>query len=139
MTKKTQKAELYTSNLLNSLMSEITPEEQERTNQRMLLAAKIDDARKQKGLNKGDFAQLMGKKSSEISRWLSGTHNFTSDTLSDIQTKLGISLLNTQKETTESVAVQYNIFVTGSEILSSEKVNSLYSKSVPYASLRGNC
>jgi transcriptional regulator with XRE-family HTH domain len=139
MTKKTQKAELYTSDFLDSLMSEITPEDQECTNQRMLLAAKIDDVRKEKKLNKGDFAQLMSKKPSEISRWLSGTHNFTSDTLSDIQTKLGISLLNTQKETRESVAVQYNIFVTGSEMLSSEKATMLYSKSVPYASLRGNC
>jgi DNA-binding transcriptional regulator YiaG len=91
MTKKTQKAELYTSDFLDSLMSEITPEDQECTNQRMLLAAKIDDVRKEKKLNKGDFAQLMSKKPSEISRWLSGTHNFTSGTLSNINIKLRIS------------------------------------------------
>ncbi|MFA6401223.1 MAG: helix-turn-helix transcriptional regulator [Salinivirgaceae bacterium] len=139
MTKKNQKAELYTNDLLDSLLSEITPEEQERTNQRMLLAAKIDDARKQKGLSKGEFADLMGKKPSEISRWLSGTHNFTSDTLTDIQGILGVRLLDTEKEPKEVVAVHYNFFVTGSEVISSDKINSLYSKSVPYASLRADC
>jgi transcriptional regulator with XRE-family HTH domain len=54
----------------------------------MLLAARIDDARKAKGWSQHEFAEQMGKNPSEISKWLSGTHNFTSDTLWDIEEKL---------------------------------------------------
>ncbi len=48
---------------------------------------------------------MMGKKSSEISRWLSGTHNFTTETLWEIERVLNIQLLTSspmkEKQTTE--------------------------------------
>lgn len=91
---KTNKAESYSSNLIDKLLESIDPAEANRVEERMLLAAKIDDAMKAKGLNKSQFAELMGKHESVITRWLSGTHNFTSDTLFDIGRKLGVKLIN---------------------------------------------
>lgn len=91
---KTKKAELYNSNLINELLESIDPEEAKRIEERMLLATKIDDSMKAKGLNKSQFAELMGKKNSVITKWLSGTHNFNSDTLFDIGRKLGVKLIN---------------------------------------------
>lgn len=77
--------ENYESDLISGLLSEITPEEQEKTNKRMLLAARIDKAREKKGWSKKELAAQLGKRPSEISKWLSGTHNFTTDTLFDLE------------------------------------------------------
>jgi transcriptional regulator with XRE-family HTH domain len=134
MKEKKQQAELYSSELIDQLMAEITPEEQERTNQRMLIASKIEEARKQNGLSKGKFAALLNKKPSEISRWLSGTHNFSLDTLTDIQRVLGVRLLNTEADNNK-LNIQYNIIVSGNSILTTEEAISLYSQSTPYNSI----
>jgi transcriptional regulator with XRE-family HTH domain len=82
----------YNSQVTDDLLREITSEELSRTEKRMLLAARIDDAIKIKGWKKRDFAKAIGKKPSEISKWLSGTHNFTADTLFDIERVLDIHL-----------------------------------------------
>jgi transcriptional regulator with XRE-family HTH domain len=87
------KAEIYHSPILDELMQEISPEELEKTEKRMLLAARIDDAIKAKGWKRKDFAEALGKIPSEITKWLSGTHNFTSDTLFDIERVLNIKLV----------------------------------------------
>jgi transcriptional regulator with XRE-family HTH domain len=65
-----------------------------RTRTSMLLASRIINAMKSKGWNKITLAEKMNKKPSVITRWLSGAHNFTSDTLSDIQEVLSIKLLS---------------------------------------------
>lgn len=96
--KTKNKAEQYNSQTIDEIFREISPDEIRRTGQRMLLAAKIDDGIKAKGWKKTDFAKEMKKSPSEISKWLSGTHNFTVDTLSDIECVLQIQLLNIIKE-----------------------------------------
>lgn len=78
--------------LIDQLLDSITPEEQHRTDNRMLLAVRIADVMQEKGISQTQLAQKLGKSHSVITKWLSGTHNFTSDTLSDIECALGISL-----------------------------------------------
>lgn len=41
------------------------------------------------GLNRKQFAEKMGRQPSEVTRWLSGSHNFTSDLLEEISIALG--------------------------------------------------
>ena len=82
--------------LLNDLLDSITPEEQEKTDKKMILAAKIATAIEERGLKKSEFAKILGKQPSEISKWLSGTHNFTIGTLIDIERVLSIRLLDTE-------------------------------------------
>lgn len=41
------------------------------------------------GLNRKQFAERMGRQPSEVTRWLSGNHNFTSDLLEEISIALG--------------------------------------------------
>lgn len=60
---------------------------------RMILASRINETIKSRGWSQKQFADEMGKKPPEISRWLSGTHNFTTDTLWHIEQVLGIRLL----------------------------------------------
>lgn len=87
------KARVYNSEVIKELMAETSPEELARTEKRMLLAARLDDAIKDRGWRQAEFAKAIGKKPSEISKWLSGTHNFTADTLFDIERVLNIHLL----------------------------------------------
>jgi ribosome-binding protein aMBF1 (putative translation factor) len=61
-TPMSKKARNYTSDILDGLLSEITPEEQRRTDKRMLLALKIEKAMKAKNWKKGDLAREMNKK-----------------------------------------------------------------------------
>jgi hypothetical protein len=80
---------------LDKILLEITPEEQARTDAKMQLAAKIADAMEVKGWNNKMLMEAMGKKNpSEISRWLSGTHNFTTDTLIDLGRVLNTDFIN---------------------------------------------
>lgn len=98
-------------NLITELLDSISPQESQKIEKRMLLAAKIDDAMKAKGWRKKDLMLAMGKKNqSEITRWLSGTHNFTSDLLIDLETALNTNLLNLEKP--EPQPAIYNISVT---------------------------
>ena len=86
-------ARKYHSKVVEELKEEVSPQLKEFISKRMSLAAKIDDALQEKGLTNQEFAFMMGKKPSEISRWLSGTHNFTTETLWEIERVLNIQLL----------------------------------------------
>jgi transcriptional regulator with XRE-family HTH domain len=87
----------YSSDLVGELLSAIKPEEQEQIDYKMKLAAKIYEGLKAKGWKSLQLADALHLKSpSLVSRWLSGTHNFTVDTLVDIQRVLGIRLIDVE-------------------------------------------
>ncbi len=86
-------ARKYHSKIVEELKEEVSPPLKGLISKRMSLAAKIDGALNEKGLTNQEFAFMMGKKPSEISRWLSGTHNFTTETLWEIERVLNIQLL----------------------------------------------
>lgn len=85
----------YSSERVNDLLRDIKPEDQEQTDCKMKLAAKIYAALKSKGWKSLQLAESLNLKSpSLVSKWLSGTHNFTVETLVDIQRVLGIRLID---------------------------------------------
>lgn len=53
------------------------------------IADKIAARLKELDLSQKDLALMVGKTQAEVSRWLSGTHNFTIRTLAKISTVLG--------------------------------------------------
>jgi transcriptional regulator with XRE-family HTH domain len=110
--------ENYSSDLIDDLLNNIKPEEQELIDYKMKLAAKIYEGLKSKGWKSLDLAQALELKSpSIVSKWLSGTHNFTVDTLLDIQRVLGIKLL--EVESTKSAPmlnVNFTVSVTPSSL-----------------------
>lgn len=79
---------------LSRIMSNIDEDKLRRTRDRMLVAVRIADTLKAKGISQKKFAEMTGRSESEISEWLSGDRNFTIDTLSDIKKYLGLDLLN---------------------------------------------
>lgn len=91
--------ETYKSELIEDLLDSIPPEESEKIEKKMLIAAKIDNALKSKGWRKSDLLEALGRKNpSQISKWLSGTHNFTLDTLIDLERALDIRLIDFEDE-----------------------------------------
>lgn len=51
---------------------------------RMRIAVQIEEAMEKQHVSKKELAQLMGRQPSEITKWLSGDQNFTSDTLAEL-------------------------------------------------------
>jgi transcriptional regulator with XRE-family HTH domain len=76
-----------------------------------IIAADIQLKRIEMGLDQKEFAKLLGVSQGMISRWESGTYNFTITTLVNICEKLGLSFKPeiTSKEVEEAVA-QKNVF-----------------------------
>lgn len=89
---------------LTSIMNNIDENQLRRTRDRMLVAVKIADTLKAKGISQKKFAEMTGRSESEISEWLSGDRNFTIDTLSDIKSCLGVDLLNIHTMRTSPVS-----------------------------------
>lgn len=59
----------------------------------METADRIHSILKRRNITQKQFAKKLGKSESEISKWLSGTHNFTYKTLSKIEFALGEEII----------------------------------------------
>lgn len=70
--------------LAKDIMTSTPPVVVRRIETRMLVAKMLHDYLDIRGISQQEFAGKMGKQPSEVSKWLSGNHNFTIDTLSDI-------------------------------------------------------
>ena len=69
---------------LRELLSDITPEERAEARLSFQISNRLDTLMQERGLSKKQFADAIGKRPSEITRWLSGEHNFTISTLAVI-------------------------------------------------------
>ena len=113
-----KKARNYTSTILSELIQSTSPEELAKTESKMRLDVKIGDAIKHNGYSKSEFAQKINKNNSEISKWLSGTHNFTHDTLILLEQELNMTLINSEVvpefKVSEKVALETAVIVKNS-------------------------
>lgn len=108
--------ENYTSKLIDDLLDSISPVEQAQADAKMLIAAKIADALKSKGWNNKNLLKAIGKESpSIITKWLSGTHNFTVDTLVELENALSIRLLHLEDKKEETIA-EFNSIIIRKEV-----------------------
>ena len=79
--------------LTNPIMEEVrqrylTPEIQKQVDMQVMIANRIYDLLEQKKMSQKDLAQKLGKTETEVSRWLSGTHNLTLSTICKISAAL---------------------------------------------------
>jgi ribosome-binding protein aMBF1 (putative translation factor) len=95
MMKKT--ARTYNSSILDEFIALENPELTAVLETKMRLAAKIFEAMQAKSLNKSALAEKLNVSPSLITKWLSGQHNFTVDTLVKIERILHIELLSAEK------------------------------------------
>lgn len=57
------------------------------------LVLRIHEILEEKGISQNGLAEKLGKKPSEISKWLNGGHNFTLQTIAKLEAELGEPLL----------------------------------------------
>ena len=74
---------------LRELLSDISPEERAEARLSFQISNRLDSLMKEKGLSKKQLADAIGKRPSEITRWLSGEHNFTISTLAMLSSFFG--------------------------------------------------
>lgn len=84
---------MKTNPIMNEIRETISPEMKMQMELSVAIANRIYEILEEKGMSQKDFARLMGKTETEISRWLSGTHNMTLATLCKISIALGENLL----------------------------------------------
>ena len=58
------------------------------------IAERISEILKMKNLIQKDFANQLHKRESEISKWMTGRHNFTLQTIAKIEAVLGCKLID---------------------------------------------
>jgi len=88
-----KRARKYKSQISTRIKAGQDPLIAARNKKKLILASLIADAIEKKDIKKGLLAEQLDKYSSEVTRWTSGFHNFTVDTLSDIEEILEIQLL----------------------------------------------
>lgn len=91
----------------------------------LLLARKIEAAMRQKQYNRQQFAAIMGVQPSIVTRWLSGNHNFTVETLFEIEENLDVQLIAIERPA--NLEMNYRM-VVGSEPI--QHTNSLFVKTL---------
>ena len=66
---------------LKEMLDDIPPREREAYRISSAIARRLGELMKQNGLTNKELAEGLGKRPNEVTRWLSGTHNFTIATL----------------------------------------------------------
>lgn len=59
----------------------------------LAIANKVHKILKERDLSDSDFAKMLGKTPSEVSKWLSGTHNLTQKSIIKMELALGVQLI----------------------------------------------
>lgn len=70
------------------------------------LVVRINQLLKEKGISKKELAEKMDKQPSEISKWLSGEHNFTLRSLAKLSAELEEPLLEVPKRKNETEYIE---------------------------------
>lgn len=81
-------------NRYREMVSQVPPEIKEEIALSFAISNKIDSLMQERGLSKKQFAEQLGKRPSEITRWLSGQHNFTVSTLAMLSSFFGKSIIS---------------------------------------------
>lgn len=76
------------------MVREVPDEIKEEINLTFAISNKIDELMRERGLSKKQFADQIGRRPSEITRWLSGQHNFTVSTLAMLSAFFGKSIIS---------------------------------------------
>jgi transcriptional regulator with XRE-family HTH domain len=112
------------NSLFDQCVANVAPEVMEEVSLNVDIANRIYDLLKEKKMTQREFAALMGKRESEISRWLTGSHGFTTTTLAKISAVLGEPVVMVKKDPqVQYVFVPIQNYITLSERFGGTYVN----------------
>lgn len=78
-----------TSKSLEKMLGPIPAQIMEEVDLSFEISDRISELMVERGLSKKQFADALGRRPSEVTKWLSGQHNFTIATLSMLSTFFG--------------------------------------------------
>ena len=112
------------NSLFDQCVANVAPEVMEEVSLNVDIANRIYDLLKEKKMTQREFAARMGKRESEISRWLTGSHGFTTTTLAKIAAVLGEPVVMVKKDPqVQYVFVPIQNYITLSERFGGTYVN----------------
>ena len=79
---------MKTNKIMDEIRSSISPEMKMQMEMSVAIANRIYDILEARGMTQKDLAKRLGKTETEVSRWLSGTHNLTLATICKISAAL---------------------------------------------------
>lgn len=84
---------MKTNRIMDEIRGTISPEMKMQMELSVAIANRIYNILESKGMSQKEFAKLIGKTETEVSRWLSGTHNLTMATICKISAALGEDII----------------------------------------------
>ena len=105
------KKKMRTNKMIDEVRRSITPEMKLQMEMSVAVANRIYDILEAKGMTQKELALKLGKTETEVSRWLSGTHNLTLSTISKVSVALGedIVIIPERKNQQEKETTEYGI------------------------------
>ncbi|MCQ2213410.1 MAG: helix-turn-helix transcriptional regulator [Bacteroidaceae bacterium] len=79
---------------MEMIRQQTPPEVQKQVDMCVAIANRVYDLLEERGMSQRDLARALGKTETEVSRWLSGTHNLTIATIAKMATVLGDDIIN---------------------------------------------
>ena len=92
---------MKTNKIMDEIRSTISPEMKLQMEMSVAIANRIYEILEARGMSQKDLAKKLGKTETEVSRWLSGTHNMTLSTVCKISTALGEEIVTVPKRELE--------------------------------------
>ena len=83
-----------TKTSFEDMMAIVTPEIKEELRLSFSISNRIDELMRERGLNKKQFADALGRRPCEVTKWLSGQHNFTLRTIAMLSAFFGKPIVN---------------------------------------------
>ena len=80
------------------MLASVPADVQQEVDLEVAISNRINELMEKRGLSKLEFAQALGKRPSEVTKWLSGQHNFTIRTLSLLTAYFGEPLIQVCKQ-----------------------------------------
>lgn len=75
------------------------PEIDKLVERNLAIAVKVQSILDKRGIKQKEFAEMLGKKPSEVSKWLTGLHNLTLKSITKMEVALGEDLINIEPVT----------------------------------------
>ena len=89
------------SKIFADAINNVSKETEARVQLSVEIVERIFQLMRLKNMNQNDLARSLGKTPSEISKWLSGTHNFTLKSIQRLELFLGQPILKVVREPEE--------------------------------------
>ena len=84
---------MITNELFRQSLSAVSSENRAEFDLSYAIAERLDAILKEKGITQHKLALRLKKRDSEVSKWLTGRHNFTTNTIARIELAIGEKLI----------------------------------------------